>query len=456
MTNYYCNIGLEVHIRLNTKTKLFCRCHNNPSKANENICPYCLGHPGALPVLNKAVLEKAILLAHNIEASICDHVAFDRKNYFYPDLPKGYQITQYFSPIATGGTIKTEFQELKIERIHIEEDAAKMRHLDEYSLVDFNRSGAPLIEIVTLPHIKSPEEAAQVFRYIRLLAIYLGITDGVMQDGDLRCDANISIASKEDLPDYKVEIKNINSFKFMEKALAYEITRQADLLDTGQKIISETRTIDENNGKTYPIRSNESKKSYRYMKEPDIPKFKTPLVELKKVESPLTKHQRYIRLGLEKNAAEYLRDNPKAASIFDELQPNLENIKVNALFYLLSLSIYIGDVNVPYKEEYLRVLLMFDRDEISKDNAVLLLKHAKDNLHFDSKKYALENNLLYNNDMDYISQCIHETLNKYEDIAREIRSGNKRKIGALTGIIAGSYTNINPKNISQSLKNILG
>ncbi len=456
MSKYYCNIGLEVHVRLNTKSKLFCRCHNGMADANENICPYCLGYPGALPVLNKASVEKCLLLAHNIGAEISDVIAFDRKNYFYPDLPKGYQITQYFMPLSQGGYVETEFGKVEIERIHIEEDAAKMKHLENYSLVDYNRSGAPLVEIVTKPVIKTPEEAAQVYKYIRLLALYLDISRGVMQDGDLRCDANISISNSPELPSYKAEIKNINSFKFLEKALDYEIKRQSVLLDEGVKIESETRTINESDGKTYPIRNNESKETYRYMKEPDILPFKTPDINLHKVEAPLFRHTRYINLGLEKNAAEFLRDNPDKAKIFDELQSKLPKIKENTLFNILSLSIYIEDKIAAVNDAILEVLKLFEAEKISQQATVKLLLMSKEDKEFKPLLYAEENKLLYNNETEYISFCIRNVLKDNPEIAEEIRSGNRRRMGRLTGIITAKYTDINPKYISQNLKNILG
>ncbi len=456
MSKYYCNIGLEVHVRLNTKSKLFCRCHNGMADANENICPYCLGYPGALPVLNKAAIEKGLLLAHNIGAEISDVIAFDRKNYFYPDLPKGYQITQYFQPLSQGGFVETEYGIVEIERIHIEEDAAKMKHLEDYSLVDYNRSGTPLVEIVTKPVIKSPEEAAQVYKYIRLLALYLNISHGVMQDGDLRCDANISISRYPELPPYKVEIKNINSFKFLEKALEYEIERQSGLLDEGLEIRSETRTINENDGKTYTIRNNESKENYRYMKEPDIFPFETPVVNLYKVETPLLKHTGYINLGLEKNAAEFLRDNPAEANVFDELKSKLPKTKGNTLFNILSLSIYIEDKIAEVNDAILEVLKLFEAEKISQQATVKLLLMSKEYTNFKPLVYAEENKLLYNNDIEYIGFCIRNVLKDNPEIAEEIRSGNRRRMGRLTGIIAGKYSNINPKYISQNLKNILG
>ena len=269
MSKYETVIGLEVHVELATKTKIFCSCPTEFGKApNTNICPVCLGLPGTLPVLNKKAVEYAIKAALALNCSIGSYTKFDRKNYFYPDLPKAYQISQLDRPLASDGYLEIEAEGKKkrigINRVHMEEDAGKLVHAEsgDYSLADYNRAGVPLIEIVSEPDIGSPAEAKAYLEKLRSIMLYAGVSDVKMEEGSLRCDANISLrpAGSSKLGT-KVEIKNMNSFKAVQSALEYEVKRQAAELDAGGEIIQETRRWDENSGKTYSMRS---KEDYRY------------------------------------------------------------------------------------------------------------------------------------------------------------------------------------------------
>lgn len=269
-------IGLEVHVQLNTATKMFCGCANRfGDPPNSNVCPVCLGLPGALPVPNAAAIESAVKAALYLNCSIAPFSKFDRKNYFYPDLPKAYQISQYDLPIGSHGYLDIQLdgspRRIGVTRVHLEEDAGKLVHVPSASLVDLNRAGTPLLEIVSEPEIFSPDEAYAYLTSLRLLMSYLAISDCNMEEGSLRCDANISLRpAASSALGTKVEIKNLNSFKSVQKALAYEIKRQSALLSAGTPILQETRLYDAAADKTSSMRSKEEAHDYRYFPDPDL------------------------------------------------------------------------------------------------------------------------------------------------------------------------------------------
>lgn len=272
-------IGLEIHIQLLTQSKMFCSCSTEyiGKEPNTNICPVCLGLPGSLPVINKKALEYAVITGLAFHCDINRYSRFHRKNYFYPDLPKAYQISQYDIPIGVGGYISFVTKDGKEEkvnlvRIHMEEDAGKLIHEGNRSFVDYNRAGVPLLEIVTQPDIRSPEGARLFLTELRNIVRYLGVCDGNMEEGSLRCDANISVRPKgEKKLGTKVEIKNLNSFRSVKRALEYEAKRQIKALESGEQLIQETRHFDESSGITVPMRSKEEASDYRYFPEPDLP-----------------------------------------------------------------------------------------------------------------------------------------------------------------------------------------
>ncbi len=323
-------IGLEIHLQLKTKTKLFCRCLNQWEEEgpNLNICPICLGHPGVLPVLNQKAVELAIKLGMAIHGKVQKTFSFDRKNYFYPDLPKGYQITQYLQPLVLGGyleiPIEKGLKKIRITRVNLEEDAAKLIHTPDknWSLIDFNRAGVPLLEIVTEPDINSPQEARKFLQELQRLVRYLDIATADMEKGEMRCDANISliITNKAQISRIKnkksgkiigqiransrewgtkVEVKNLNSFRSVERALQYEIIRQEKIIKNGGQIVQETRGWDEINSVTIKQRGKEEVFDYRYFSEPDLPKFSLTSQEIQRVEEgvgelPQIKLERFI------------------------------------------------------------------------------------------------------------------------------------------------------------------
>jgi len=295
-------IGLEVHVQLKTKSKIFCSCSTEfESPPNTNICPICCGYPGVLPVLNKKALELAIRVAIALNCNINREIYFERKNYFYPDLPKNYQISQYKMPIGFDGFLELlSGKAIKIKRVHLEEDAGKLIHKENYSLVDFNRTGIPLLEIVSEPVISSPYEASEYLNYLKLTLQYIDASDCDMEKGFLRCDANISLKPKDATKlGTKVEIKNMNTFRGVVDALEYEIKRQESLLMNKKEIIQETRLWNKDLSKTISMRTKEEAHDYRYFPEPDLPDFfitDKMLEEQKKfiVEKPQEKRKRFI------------------------------------------------------------------------------------------------------------------------------------------------------------------
>src|SRR4051812_31317130 len=292
-------IGLEIHARLLTDTKIFCGCSTRfGDRPNTNVCPVCLGLPGALPVLNRRAVDFAVKAAIALNCTVREHSIFARKNYFYPDLPKGYQISQYEQPLAVDGaleyTVAGIARRVGIIRVHMEEDAGKSLHegfpdSDRKTHVDFNRSGTPLIEIVTHPDLRSAEEAAEAFRRLREILIALGVNDGNMEEGSLRCDANVSVrpAGREALGT-KAEVKNINSFRFLQKALEYEIERQVDVLQGGGTVVQETRLWDASARETFSMRSKEDAHDYRYFPEPDLPPVQVDATRIARIRASIS------------------------------------------------------------------------------------------------------------------------------------------------------------------------
>ncbi len=275
-SKYKATIGLEIHAELATNSKMFCNCANNPDlstqagekKPNINICPICTAQPGSLPVLNKQAIKNVLKVGMALGSEIADFTEWDRKNYFYPDIPKGYQISQYKYPLVKGGKLNG----INITRIHLEEDTASSSHEGEFSLVDFNRAGVPLMELVTEPELHSGKETADFGRELQLLLQYLGVGNANMEKGEMRIEANISV-SLDDKLGTKTEVKNINSFKAVEKAVAYEIQRQIQVLEANEKVVQETRGWDEDKQKTFSQRLKENSHDYRYFPDPDLPKM---------------------------------------------------------------------------------------------------------------------------------------------------------------------------------------
>lgn len=325
MTDYKPTIGLEIHVELKTQTKMFCNSKNDPDekRPNWNVCPICMGHPGTLPTINKEAVKHVLRVGAAVGGTLADFTEFDRKNYFYPDIPKGYQISQYAYPLVKGGSVNG----VALTRIHLEEDTARNQHEGDHSLVDFNRAGVPLMELVTEPVIHSAKEAGDFGREFQLLLRTLGVSDADMEKGHLRMEVNLSV-SKDDTLGTKTEVKNINSFSYAEKAIEYEIARQIAALEAGEEIVQETRGWDSVKNITYSQRKKESSHDYRYFPEPDLPKMKLSEIpefshdalKASLPELPWEKRERYMALGLKEEDANMFVADAKYGIFFDEVQ----------------------------------------------------------------------------------------------------------------------------------------
>ncbi|MBI1975488.1 MAG: Asp-tRNA(Asn)/Glu-tRNA(Gln) amidotransferase subunit GatB [Candidatus Vogelbacteria bacterium] len=444
---YTPTIGLEIHAELATKTKLFCNSKNDPDerRPNVNICPVCMGHPGTLPVLNKEAVRQVIRVGTAIGGTIADFTEFDRKNYFYPDIPKGYQITQYAYPLVVGG----ELQDVSITRVHLEEDTARSQHGERgESLLDFNRAGVPLMELVTEPVIRSAEEASAFARELQLLLRYLGASEANMDKGEMRVEANISI-SKDGARGTKVEIKNLNSFRAVERAIAYEMERQERILESGEKVAQETRGWDEGKQKTFSQRVKESSHDYRYFPDPDVPKLKiSEVAEFQNIaatlpELPSDKRARLgEKFGLATKMAEYFVGDALACAFFEEsIAPFEEDAKkiMLAANYLVSdvagLMQKKGDGYSSLKFtplDFASLVEMIHRREISSRGAkdILAAMYARGGK---PESLARELHLYQRSNRDELVELAKKLIAEDPKIAAEYRAGKTQAIQFFIG-----------------------
>jgi len=323
-------IGLEIHVELKTKRKMFCDCKNESEEKlpNINICPICLGHPGTLPSPNKKAIEMVLKVGKALNCQFNEISKFDRKNYFYPDLPKGYQISQYDLPFCFNGFLKIGERKIRIRRIHLEEDTARSIHFKDKSLIDFNRAGIPLMELVTEPDIRSAKEAKKFCQELQLILRYLEVSEANMEKGQMRCEVNISLKNqKSNLKSqkYKVEIKNLNSFRAVEEAIEYEIKRQTELIKKGKRLVQETRGWDPEKKQTFSQRFKEEESDYRYFPEPDLPLIDLKKFDLEKIfleipELPEEKRERFKKEypDLKSEEIEVLIEEKQGADFFEE------------------------------------------------------------------------------------------------------------------------------------------
>lgn len=323
---YKATIGLEIHTELKTESKMFCSCKNDPleERPNVNICPVCMGHPGTLPAINQKAVKMVIKAGLALDCDINKSSRFERKNYFYPDLPKGYQISQYALPLCKAGFLDLKDKRIRIERIHLEEDTAKLLHKDNETLIDFNRAGVPLMELVTEPDFENGEQVYSFAKELQLIFRYLGISDADMEKGEMRLEANISVSKGRKLGT-KVEVKNLNSFKIVKKAIDYEIQRQVKILEAKKEVIQETRGWDRDKQETFTQRSKEGASDYRYFPEPDLPPLefdKSQIEELKNElpELPVYKRQRFRdEYGLKEEDIEIFVSNKDLSEYFEQV-----------------------------------------------------------------------------------------------------------------------------------------
>ncbi len=468
-------IGLEVHVQLNTKTKIFCSCSTSFGETpNSNTCPVCLGLPGALPVLNKEVVKKAIQLGTAIEANINQNSVFARKNYFYPDLPKAYQISQFEVPIVSDGKLEIDTKEgakiVRIERAHMEEDAGKNIHEGSCSLVDLNRACTPLLEIVSKPDMRNSEEAIAYLKKLHAIVRFIGISDANMQEGNFRCDANVSIRPKGDEKLYtRVEIKNLNSFRFIAKAIEYEIERQSAAWESGrysEEVIQETRLFDTNKGITLSMRNKEESADYRYFKDPDLyPVFidEKLLKEAQKInELPSTKKTRYMRdFNLKEDDANLLVSDPLLAEYFE----NMLNLGVKAktsvtwlcVELLGRLKAEITLENCGVSAHMLGALAKrIDEGKISGKSAKDVLDKLLEEQGGDVDTLIEQMGLSQVNDTEAIVKVIEEVLKNNADKVLEYKSGKDKLFGFFVGQAMKNLKGANPSVVNAILKEKLG
>ncbi|KAA6506765.1 Asp-tRNA(Asn)/Glu-tRNA(Gln) amidotransferase subunit GatB [Helicobacter pylori] len=464
-------IGLEVHVQLNTKTKIFCSCSTSFGETpNSNTCPVCLGLPGALPVLNQEVVKKAIQLGTAIEAHINQNSIFARKNYFYPDLPKAYQISQFEVPIVSDGKLEIDTKEgakiVRIERAHMEEDAGKNIHEGSYSLVDLNRACTPLLEIVSKPDMRNSEEAIAYLKKLHAIVRFIGISDANMQEGNFRCDANVSIRPKGDEKLYtRVEIKNLNSFRFIAKAIEYEIERQSVAWENGrynEEVVQETRLFDTAKGITLSMRNKEESADYRYFKDPDLyPVFidEKLLKEAQKInELPSAKKIRYMKdFNLKEDDANLLVSDPLLAEYFESMLNLGVKAKTSVTWLCVELlgrlKAEITLENCGISAHALGTLAKrIDEGKISGKSAKDVLDKLLEEQGGDVDTLIEQMGLSQVNDTEAIVKVIEEVLKNNADKVLEYKSGKDKLFGFFVGQAMKNLKGANPSVVNAILK----
>ena len=467
MTSYTPTIGLEVHAELKTSTKMFCACKNDPDerRPNVNICPICMAHPGTLPVVNEAAVRHVVRIGCAVGGAIADFTEFDRKNYFYPDIPKGYQISQYKYPLVSGGMLSN----IALTRVHLEEDTARSTHdKGDHSLVDFNRAGVPLMELVTEPVVKSAEEASAFAKELQLLLRTLGASDANMEKGEMRVEVNISVG-KGKARGIKVEIKNLNSFRSVERSIAYEIKRQIDALERGETIWQETRGWDEKKEITFAQREKESSHDYRYFPDPDLPKLKLtelPFVNEKLPELPWERRARYRAFAVADEQISLLVTNAQLGTLFDTVvQGSSEFMSAGTAPKILANYICTDIAGLIEKngEEGLQhvrsdglaaMITHLLSDELSsrgaKDALAEVYAHGGD-LKEILKKY------LQKSDKDELKKIVEKIIKENEKVVAEYRAGKGASLKFLVGQgMKESKGSANPQLLEGILKEVLG
>lgn len=474
-SKYEAVIGLEVHAQLLTNTKLFCGCSSKFGAApNSNVCPVCLGHPGALPVTNKRAVEFSVLMGLAVNCRINERSIFARKNYFYPDLPKGYQISQFEEPICEDGFLEvfgvnSTKKKIRIKRIHLEEDAGKSIHdQGADTLIDLNRCGTPLIEIVTEPDISSPEEAYEYLVGLKQIVTYLGICDGNMEEGSLRCDANVSVRLKdEDKLGTKTEVKNMNSFRNVERAIEFEINRQIEILEEGGNITQETLLWNADLNEAFSMRSKEESHDYRYFPDPDLlpiivdekweNKIATQMPEL-----PRAREHRFIsKYNLPQYDAEILTSSKETANYYEEILKVTDDHKSASNWVMRDILKVINENKISIKEfsvspENIGKLINLINNKtisgkIAKDVFEELLKENKDPL-----LIVEEKNLAQISDTSELEVAIDKILNANVKQVEEYRNGKEKVFGFFVGqVMRETKGKANPQIVNEILKNKL-
>ena len=471
---YYPTIGLEIHAELKTETKMFCSCKNDPDEEhpNVNVCPVCMAHPGTLPVANKKAIENVIKVGLAIGGQIANFSEFDRKNYFYPDIPKGYQISQYKYPIVSGGRLA----DMDVTRIHLEEDTANNKHdRGNFSLIDFNRAGVPLMELVTEPHTfetaeETAKKASKFAKELQLILWYLGVSEANMEKGEMRVEANISISADKNKLGTKVEVKNLNSFRSVERAIKYEVDRMTELMESGKgsEIVQETRGWDESKQQTYSQRKKEGSADYRYFPDPDLPKMKLheafDLEKMKKEmpELPTQKRDRYKKdFGIKDEDIESYINDPVLGAWFEGVAKILndkEKIKTASNYIttdFMGLKKTHLEARPPSAENFAELINLVAENKISSRTAkdILAIIVIKDE---SPLKIATEKGLIQKNDEGALKIIVEKIISENPEVVAVYKSGKENAIMSLVGkIIKESNGSANPQIVIKLLKEML-
>lgn len=450
-TAYTPTIGLEVHAELKTTTKMFCGSRNDPHEAapNTHVCPICMGHPGTLPTINKEAVRFVLMVGRALGGELASYTEFNRKNYFYPDIPKGYQISQYAYPLVAGG----ELEGVAITRVHLEEDTARTLHdKASGSIVDFNRAGVPLMELVTEPVIHDAVTAGRFARELQLLLRAIGASDANMERGEMRVEVNISISKTGDFGT-KVEVKNLNSFKAVEGAIAYEIARQTELLEEGGEVVQETRGWDEVRSETVSQRKKESSHDYRYFPDPDLPSLRIDEIEefslsrLDEImnEIPAKKRERFYNLGLSEGAVELLVSNLEVAKFYEEAYAELEKRATPTKEDAQRMANYVTSDLLGYLSQEASVSLenasatLFAKLLAMLSEGSITSRVAKDMLPevvfsgMDPAVLAAERGLLQQNSKEDLLEIVRGIMNEHASVVEEYRNGKESVLQFLIG-----------------------
>ncbi len=465
-------IGLEVHSELNTNTKCFCGCKNEfGDKPNTNCCPVCTAMPGALPVLNRDAVERAILMGLAVGCKINNYSVFERKNYFYPDLSKAYQISQLEYPLCLGGGLEIEVDGVKkfirLDRIHLEEDAGKLIHTPHGTLVDYNRGGVPLIEIVSKPDMNSAEEAVAYLEKLRSTLLYVGVSDCKMQEGSIRFDVNISVNREGEPLGTRTELKNLNSFKAVMRAIKYESTRQIEELEAGRPIIQETRRWDDEKGKTYAMRSKEDSQDYRYFPDPDLIPLNVTNEYIDSIRAKLPKlapqrKKEYMEMGLTEQDATLITNEREYADFFEKVlsyfnEPKFVCNWITAEVFKKLNALEEDDRKINLNPESLAQMLKLYKDgEINQAGARKIFDILWENGDADPNELVEKLGLKQMNDTGALRAVLEKIVNDNPKAVAELKGGNEKTMAFFVGqAMKATQGKANPKLVNEIVRELI-